>query len=363
MAVKFPTTRFGRNDYLSWYRPRLWREGDAAIDLHSSGVAWVEPHELTLPAEDSEGMVSRFESGLADWLGLTPQEVVFTPGATGGTLLALLTLAEGGDEFVVESPVYEPLLRQVERLGKLVHRIERRLQDAWRLPLDQARDAISERTSVVLVTEPHNPSGVLAPRKQVLELAAMAASKGATLLVNEVYRGFAGTTSYHGSADNVVVVSSFSKLLGAYWARVGWLSSEQRLAQELRRAHWNMSIPSSAGAQAGLGFLEHADERTQAAVEAAGTGVDVVDAWVDAHDGLAWHRPNGPGFGVIGLPEGVDDIAFAERLHDVDGVLVVPGTWFQAPGTLRVSWIQTGDRLLEGLSILEDALRREQEDS
>jgi len=306
-------------------------------------------------------MVSRFESGLADWLGLKPEEVVFTPGATGGTLLALLTLAGHGDELVVESPFYEPLLRQAERLGKTVHRIARRLQDAWRLPLDQARDVISERTSVVLITEPHNPSGVLAPREQVLELAAIAASMGATLLVNEVYRGFSGATSYHGSADNVVVVSSFSKLLGAYWARVGWLSSGEQLAQNLRRAHWNMSIPSSAGAQAGLGFLEHAAMRTQAAVEAARTGVDVVDAWVTAHDPLSWRRPNGPGFGLIRLPEGADDIAFAERLHDVDGVLAVPGTWFEAPGTLRICWIQAGDRLVEGLSILEAALRRERE--
>jgi len=109
---------FGRNNYLSWYCPRLWREGDPAIDLRSSGVAWVEPHELTLPSGGSKGMVSRFDSGLADWLGLVPPDVVFTHGATGGTLRALLTLAGRRDQLVVGTPVYEPLLRQAERLGQ-----------------------------------------------------------------------------------------------------------------------------------------------------------------------------------------------------------------------------------------------------
>jgi aspartate/methionine/tyrosine aminotransferase len=51
-----------------------------------------------------------------------------------------------------------------------------------------------------------------------------------------------------------------------------------------------------------------------------------------------------------------DDVAFAEALHDDRGVLVVPGTHFEVPGSLRLSWLQAGDRLEEGLSILAQAL-------
>jgi aspartate/methionine/tyrosine aminotransferase len=54
------------------------------------------------------------------------------------------------------------------------------------------------------------------------------------------------------------------------------------------------------------------------------------------------------------LPEGTDDLALAERLHVEHGVLVVPGCLFEAPGTLRVSWLQAGDRLEEGLARLAD---------
>ena len=56
------------------------------------------------------------------------------------------------------------------------------------------------------------------------------------------------------------------------------------------------------------------------------------------------------------LPDGFDDVALAERLHDDHGVLVVPGAWFGAPGTLRVSWLQVGDRLAEGLDRLQRLL-------
>jgi len=60
----------------------------------------------------------------------------------------------------------------------------------------------------------------------------------------------------------------------------------------------------------------------------------------------------GPGFGAISIPEEIDDLAFGEHLHDNCGVLAVPGSCFGVPRTLRVSWLQAGDRLQEGLDIL-----------
>ncbi|MBW2278459.1 MAG: hypothetical protein JRF63_13280, partial [Deltaproteobacteria bacterium] len=53
---------------------------------------------------------------------------------------------------------------------------------------------------------------------------------------------------------------------------------------------------------------------------------------------------------------GTNDVTLAEQLHDERDVLVVPGTWFGAPGTLRVSWLQAGDRLADGLARLKAAI-------
>lgn len=344
------TSNFTRNDYLSWYLPRLRQSGEQTINLHASGVAAVMPAELEIGFDGNPyEMADRYEAALGRWLGIPPREVLFAPGATGGSLLGLLALASPGDELVIEQPVYEPMLRQAECLGP-VKRLVRRIGDGWRLPLDEAETLITERTGLVMITEPHNPGGALSAREEVEALARLAAVHGAVLVVNEVYRGFGESDSYHGLADNVVVVSSLSKLFGSYWARVGWISAGADLIQRLRMAHFNLGMGSAPGAAAGLAFMAEADQRRDEARRKATVHLPTVSAWVEATDGISWQPPRGPGFGCIALPDGTDDVALAERLLTDHGVLLVPGTWFETPGTIRLSWLEAGDRLEEGLA-------------
>jgi aspartate/methionine/tyrosine aminotransferase len=348
------TMTFDQNRYLSWYMPRV-RANDGAINLHASGVPALTAAELATGRGDVDTWTasSRFEAALAAWLGIDERQVLFTPGGTGGTLLALLTLSQPGSHAVVELPIYEPMFRQAERLCQ-VDRLIRRPETGWRLPLLDAEKLIGPETRLVLITEPHNPSGRFAPSQDVLELADMARRQGAVLLINEVYRGYSDRPSYHGVADNIVVVSSLSKLMGAYSARLGWLSGPEAIVDRLRQGHVNMSMSSSPNAEAGLAVLARADELRAHAVEVSRAALQRVDEWVERTPGLFWHPPQGPGFGCVSLPEGSDDVALAERLHAERRVLVVPGSLFDAPGTLRVSWIQAGDRLDEGLELIAD---------
>lgn len=329
---------FDTTNYLSWYVPRI-RRGDDAVNLHASGVAPLEPETLDVPEGNPWLMAAALESSLAKRLGRSPEEVLFTPGATGGTLLALLTLAARDQDLVVESPIYEPMLRQAERLNP-VRRLPRDPTRAWRFDLDEARRLVTERTGLVMLTEPHNPSGLLAPREEVLSLANHAASVGALVLVNEVYHGWAEAPSYVGAAPNILVVSSLSKVLGAYWARLGWVTGDTTHLNRLRMAHMNFGMASAPSAAVGLAVLKQADALTDRARSAARAGVGVVDRWVQATPGLTWHRPSTAGFGTVTLPAGVDDVALAEALHDDHGVLVVPGTLWELPGTVRISWLQ-----------------------
>ena len=348
--------KFDQNDYLNWYIPRMRQaKAEDKINLSSSGVRPFRVDPATLPDGPEFTMAQRFEEALALWLGIGPDEVLFTPGGTGGTLLTLLCLADSDSTIVMEQPMYEPMVRQAARLGRMV-RLERRFEEGWRLPLERAWELMDDSTAVVSITEPTNPSGTYSHPDEVLELAKMAARRGAYLLVNEVYRGFSNRSSFHGMTDNLLVVNSLSKLLGGYQFRLGWLSGNPELIGRLRMGHVNMGIATAPGAAAGLVVLEKAEEIRQETMRVSQWGLPVVDAWVQATPGIDWKKPEGPGFGAIALPEGVDDVAFGDHLYDQRGVLSVPGTWFEAPGTLRLSWLQVGDRLEEGLAIIADAL-------
>ncbi len=345
-------------DYLSWYVPRV-RGAHDAINLHSSGVPPLDFDGLTPTGGNAWALAPAFEEALASWLGHPCAELVYVPGATGGTLLALLTFARPGAGFLVEEPIYEPMRRQAERLGP-VARLPRSAANRWELDLETAARQITDETAAVLITEPHNPSGVFAPREQVLALAELAARRGAILLINEVYRGWSDRPSYHGTAENVVVVSSLSKLFGAYAARLGWLSGSPDRVQRLRTGLLNYSMPAAPSAGLGLAMLERADDLVAEARRRAAL-VEPVDAWVRETPGVSWWRPDGAGYGCVALPEGIDDHAFVERLQTERGVLVIPGSLWEVPGSLRLSWLQTDRPDLErGLEQLASALAEEQ---
>ncbi|MBI4702469.1 MAG: aminotransferase class I/II-fold pyridoxal phosphate-dependent enzyme [Deltaproteobacteria bacterium] len=347
--------RFDSNSYLKWYMPRMRR--DDAVNLHASGVPSLTPADIELRPYDPWRVAEEFEPALAAWLGIDAESVLFTPGATGGTLLALLSLTAAGDELLVELPTYEPMLRQAARVGN-VRRFRRSPESGWQLPVDEIGRLLSPRTKLVMITEPSNPSGTFARREDVLAVADLAATRGALVLVNEVYLGFSERPTLCGARDNIVVVSSLSKLLGAYWLRLGWLAARPDLVQRLRWGHMNLSMATKPAAAYGLGVLARADEWRARARATAAAGLEPVDRWVRATPGVSWIKPQGPGFGCVRLPDGVaDDVAFAEKLQDELRVLVVPGTHFELPGTLRLSWLQAGDRLQEGLERISRALR------
>ncbi len=365
---------FERSRYLDWYMQRS-RRNDGAVNLHASGVQSLALSDVPEAEPPDPWVAPRpCEEALGAWLCVPPAEILYTPGGTGGTLLCILALADPGDRILVESPIYEPLLMQAERVGP-VARFRRSREQGWGLPLGEIRRALDRGTRLVLVTEPCNPTGTFSPRDQVIELADMAAGAGALVLVNEVYRRFSDAPSYHGVRENIVVVASLSKLLGPYWARLGWVSARPHVVDRLRSAHLVMSMASSPGASAGMGVLRRADDLRARAMEISARGRAAVDSWVSSTPGISWTPPSGPGFGLVHLPPGLppglpseltpglrpgcaDDVVLAERLHDEHGVLLVPGTFFEVPGSFRLSWIQAGDRLADGLASISTLLER-----
>jgi aspartate/methionine/tyrosine aminotransferase len=182
---------FYENDYLKWYIPKLSPFSEA-VNLHSSGVPPVRSAEVKPPEATGFEMLGLVEEALAKNAGVPKEELVFTSGATGGTLLVLLTLGHRRGRFVVETPVYEPMMRQARRLGE-VRYLPRTFEKGWQIDLERADAVIDDETAVVLITEPGNPSGVFSSRDSVVQLAEICRARGVYLLINEVYLGYSST--------------------------------------------------------------------------------------------------------------------------------------------------------------------------
>jgi len=266
---------------------------------------------------------------------------------------------------LVEAPGYEPLARIAEGVGARVVCFERPSGERFSLDPDRIARAMTPRTRVVAVSNLHNPSGVRADAASLQAAARVAESRGAILLVDEVYAPFDALVDdggvFRGSArhlaPNIVAVSSLTKCYGLGAQRVGWLLGPTDIV-----ARAGDAMTASCGmlplvhAQLGLhAFTRIVMLAGRARAWMAGKRARVA-RWVEA-EGLTWSAPTEGLFGLITVPGAGDLIATIERAAQEREVLVAAGSFFGVPEGFRLAWSASDEALDEGLGRLAEALR------
>ena len=354
---------FPRLDYLEWIsgRPEV-----AMHDLGSSDLRGNRDHEPEVVPEPLAGLDdppvgASLEMQLAAEYGVDPDQVLLTPGASTANFVAAATaldaeLAEGGPSMddeddegmpeprvLVEKPAYEPLVETPRALGGNVDRFLR--DDGYRLNPKRAANATVEDTRLVTVTNRHNPSGVLADRDTLVELADIAADYDARLLVDEVYAPFQtdpvdSEPSAFGAPtvadiDNTVVTGSLTKQFGLGDIRVGWLVADAEFVSRARSVAYH--IPGFAGTSRALGMraLHNADRLAERSRETVAENASLLDSFLASRDDVDGFAPDGSTFAFLD-PENADGDELAATAWD-EGVLVVPGRFFDDPKRVRVS--------------------------
>ena len=368
--------------YLRWAR-RFY--GLVPFDLATSGIATVARSELGAPASsDDPAGWHLYREAIARYTDAPPAEVIATLGTTQALWLAYTALLSPGDEVLVERPGYEPLERIAEGVGGRVVSFERSRASGYAIDPAAIERAMTDRTRVVVVTNLHNPSGVRASDAALRDVARLAESRGAYLLVAEVYAPFdaivdsAGVfrSSARKLGPNVIVASSLTKCFGLGPQRFGWMVAP---ADVIRRAEDAMdSLCSSlplAYAHEGLHALSRIEFLADRARRLLAGKRARVAAWVAAQPDLTWSAPTEGLFGFVvrdarsgaGTPgagargsrgDDLDLLARIERGAKELGVLVAPGVFFGVPNGFRLAWSIEDAKLDEGLDRLARVLAR-----
>src|SRR5207344_2960527 len=108
-------------------------------------------------------------------------------GCSGANFLTCAALVDAGDHVLLEHPVYDPLVAAAKMVGAEVSFFERRFEEGYALDVGRIAAALKPRTRLVILSSPHNPSGVLAEESALRELGRIARKAGALVLVDEVY--------------------------------------------------------------------------------------------------------------------------------------------------------------------------------
>lgn len=404
MAWQFvPGDMFPRLDYLEWIQGR--REV-ALYDLGSSdlrGDRGHEPEAIPGPLQDlpDPPVGATVELQLAQQYGVNPEQVLVTPGATTANLLAAAAAvrlarqrdSEPADDaevpsprVLVEKPGYEPLVKTPRGVGAAVDRFLR--NGEYALETDRVVAAMTPGTELVTVTNRHNPSGRLTDRETLAELAAAVREEDARLLVDEVYApyvagdtgakdgvgggdgdgdgdaggggevdlggdgAFGGITA--AGLDGAVVTGSLTKFYGLGDVRIGWLIGDEEFVETARHIEHHIggvAGPSRILARRALHNTDHLGAEARALLS---ENTQLLEEFATSRDDIRGTVEPGSSFAFLD-PQGVSGDEVTEAAWD-EGILVIPGRFFDEPERIRVSLGCNPETMAAGLDALGEVL-------
>ncbi len=359
----------GRKDVLAfWFgesdepTPQLIR--DAAARSIAEGETFYS-HNLGLA--ELRDAIAGYVATLHPAVGA--DRIAVTSSGVSALMLAMQALVGAGDEVVAVVPVWPNLTAQPAILGARVVRFPLRptSEGAWRLDVDALKLAVTDRTRVLLVNSPNNPTGWTLTRGEQESLLEHCRSTGTWIVADEVYERifFAGAEDgacapsfldIAGGDDRLIVVHSFSKSFLMTGWRLGWLVLPSGSAPALAKLiEFNTSCAPVFVQRAGLAALSQAARSVPALAGRLKACRDTLLPRLLALPGVQVATPPGGLYAFFRVPGSDDSLAFAKRLVEVAGVGLAPGAAFGPEGEGWLRWCFAShdpQRLISGVDRL-----------
>ncbi len=299
------------------------------------------------------------QEALAKKCGVPAECVVAATGTSMANHLVMAALLEPGDEVLIEHPAYDPLISVARYLGADVRRFSRKAESGFRVEPEEVARQLTPRTRLIVLTNLHNPTGVLTDEATLRELQEVARGVKARILVDEVYLDAmferAPRTAFH-LGEEFIVTSSLTKIYGLSGLRCGWVLADAALAQRL----WRLDdlfgvIPAHSAERLSCIVLENLEriaERARRLLEANGRALN---EFFETRDDLEWTRHE---FGTVSFPrlKRGDANSLCALLAEKYETSVVPGAFFEMPEHFRIGIGGETATLMEGLVRLGRAL-------
>jgi hypothetical protein len=349
--------------YMTWAK----YHASARYNLANSGILGCDPNDLPLAPDDlqlngpnHEGFAP-LDEAIAAKYGVTAEGVVTAQGTSMANFLAMATVIERGDEVLIEQPAYEPLLAALSYLGAAIRRFQRRFEDGYRVDLEELKRMVTPRTRLIVLTSPHNPSGVPVDQPTLRRIGELAGGAGARVLVDEVYRDILFEDASPVAArlgPQFITTSSLTKSYGLSGLRCGWILCDRELAERMRRLNDLFgavgSMPSDSLSVAAFRNLHLLEARTRAMIV---PNQQLVRRFLREHeDSLDCVVPERSMTVFPRLKKHTDSEALHDRLREFD-TSIVPGKFFEVPRHFRLGFAVRTEDVDAGLVNLSRVLR------
>lgn len=311
---------------------------------------------LPLRQEISRYLGERFD------LPYTPEEILVTVGGSEAIDVAFRAMLDPGDEVIIPEPCFVSYLPCVKMAGGVPVEIALEEKDQFKLTPQKLREAVTDRTKMVVLPFPNNPTGAVMTAQELQAVADIIKEKDLFVLSDEIY----SELSYHGRhvsvaslpgmTERTVVVNGFSKSFAMTGWRLGYAAAPREIIRQMVKIHQYIIMSSPTTSQ-------------YAAIEALKNGMEDVGRMREAYNqrrrflvkelnemGLPCFEPYGAFYVFPNISRfGMSSEEFAGRLLQEQRVAVVPGDAFGkcGEGFLRISYAYSIENLKVALEKIQ----------
>lgn len=346
---------FDKIQYLEWAKRNI---GTVGLDLSSSAVPSLTAEELGLTPGELEiighnffGLEALVEQ-VSKRYGVPAKNIVLTHGASNAMYLLGASLISPGEEVLLEMPNYEPMYRVARMFGAEVKVLDRPFEKGWQVDLEALSRRISRNTRVVVVTNLHNPTGVLTGPEKLKTMVQVARDHGAHLMVNETYLDLASEPQKSAflSGDNVITVGSLTKSYGCGGLRVGWIFCPEELTDRIRAFQsYCLGVNAYVTEKIAVRVFEQMDALREKGRKLTQKNLETFREWIGTRPELKWVEPDGGTICFPRLPLGMDSWELVRLLKEKHDTLVTPGDFFWMKGFIRIGLGVDPEKFVVGL--------------
>jgi len=295
---------------------------------------------------------------LADIHGVAEDNIVITPGSKWAIFAVMYLLLKKEENVIIPTPHWTAYDLTARSLGVETRLLKTKLESEWTVDLEKLKSLIDEKTRLIILNNPNNPTSKVMSEKTVEEIVNIADDKGIKILSDEVYAdiSFVRTKSILECSSNHIVIKSFSKTFAMTGWRIGYAIADKELIEKIVKL--NQITFTNVPVFIQEAALKALELRNEIIKRIRGEYKQRADAACKLFSDtkLKFTKPDAP-FYLFPKCDGLDSEKFAFELLD-KGVAVAPGTAFgDYREHFRIALTVPDDEVMLGLKIIAEAFR------
>ncbi len=335
---------------------------DAAVNALHAGHTGYTPANGILPVREAIAEEVSSTRGIS----VHPDQVVVVPGGKPIMFYALLALCEAGDEVIYPNPGFPIYESMINFVGATPVPMPLRMNREFSFDPDEFRELISDRTKLIIINSPANPTGGVISSADLAQVADVALARGIPVLSDEIYSriiydgDFASITATPGMEDLTIILDGYSKTYSMTGWRAGYGVMPVELAQQMTKLMVNSNSCTAAFTQmAGIAALRGPQDAVGDMVAAFRRRRDLIVAGLNDIPGFRCLMPKGAFYSFPNIEgTGKSSRELADLLLYEAGVAVLAGTSFGAHGEgfLRLSYANSEENISRALVRIRETL-------